>query len=197
MPRPSPAPSPRPRRVPHLRALINLVIDEHRRRALPRYNLFWSYYRNAMEVTGRAGARTRPYRLAHEATLPFRSGDDDPDTRLRRQSVIENDIAWRIHAMIDFIFGKPLTIRSQAADPHLRARIDAILHAAWDHSGGLALMQDCALLAHVSATPAWACALDHLAALTLDQRRPRLTPDPHDAHATSAWNSSTPRRPHP
>ncbi|MBX3382755.1 MAG: phage portal protein [Phycisphaeraceae bacterium] len=184
-----------PGEPPISRALINLVIDEHRRRALPRYNLFWSYYRNAMEVTGRAGARTRPYRLAHEATLPFRSGDDDPDTRLRRQSVIENDIAWRIHAMIDFIFGKPLTIRSQAADPHLRARIDAILHAVWDHSGGLALMQDCALLAHVFGHASLGLRLsDHLAALTLDQRRPRLTPDPHDCARHIRLELIDPRR---
>ncbi|MGD9690042.1 MAG: phage portal protein [Phycisphaerales bacterium] len=140
-------------------ALLAALLDEHRRAALPRAELFWSYYRNALDTSGgtpasRAGA-SRPYRLAQERGLPARlTGARAPvwhDDRAiaRREIVIENDIAWRVHAMVDFLFGRSIRLVSAAADPALRERIERALDAAWEASGGMTLLQDAALLAHV------------------------------------------------
>ena len=41
--------------------------------------------------------------------------------------VIENDIAWRIHSLIDFMFGKRPAIQSLADDPSLAQRIETLL----------------------------------------------------------------------
>lgn len=119
---------------------------------LPRFERYWNYYRNplvlAREGSPRAG---RWYRLAQEAGLPPRAtGAADPRPNAeRREVVVENDIGWRVQAMVDFMFGKPVAIRSDAADPDLRATIEGVLEAVWTASGGIALLQDLALLGHV------------------------------------------------
>jgi hypothetical protein len=68
---------------------------------------------------------------------------------VRREVVIENDIAWRLQAMVDFMFGKPVRILSTAAQAGTRARVDQALDAVWEASGGIALFQEAALLSHV------------------------------------------------
>jgi hypothetical protein len=129
----------------------------------------WSYYRNALEPAGLgdslSSTRGRWYRQAQEVGLPPRitgagtalsatfgaSGPTafDDRARARREVVVENDIAWRIHAMVDFMFGKPATVVSTARDQALRALIDPIIDAVWENSGGIGLLQDAALLGHV------------------------------------------------
>ncbi len=109
------------------------------------------------------------YRLAQEQGLPARllgaagsrsgfasasnSGwtlRDDRDTHWRRKEiVIENDVAWRVHTMIDFMFGRPVVIASLATDPQRQRLIERTLDAVWESSGGVGLLQDMALLAHV------------------------------------------------
>ena len=119
---------------------------------LPRHERYWSYYRNPMGVARDGVPRAgRWYRLAQEAGLPPRAtGVADPRPNAeRREVVVENDIGWRVQAMVDFMFGKPLAIRSEARDPALRATIERVLEAAWAASGGIALLQDLALLGHV------------------------------------------------
>ncbi|MDX2148399.1 MAG: phage portal protein [Planctomycetota bacterium] len=141
------------------------AIARHQRRVAPRIHKLWLYYRNDLAET----RSTRGwYRQAQEAGLPprvtgapaFDSPFDlgvrsensivlDDRARGRREVVVENDIAWRIHAMVDFMFGKPVRVMSTARDERLRQRIEQILDAAWEASGGIALLQDAALLGHV------------------------------------------------
>ncbi len=145
-------------------ALLRLVIDEHTTRVLPRLNKLWTYFRNPLRPIGLGGPSQdawprsgRWYRQAQEVGLPARVvGDrvggtialDDRFTR-RREVVVENDIAWRVQAMIDFMFGRPVRVRSTAKDAGLRERIERALDAVWEASGGIALLQDAALLGHV------------------------------------------------
>lgn len=126
------------------------AVENHASDTLPRLRRLWNYYRNPM-LPGRRG---RWYRLAQEAGLPARvtgghaAGLDDRALP-RREVVVENDIAWRIHTMVDFMFGRPVRFASTAGDETLRREIDLVLDAAWERSGGVALLQDAALLAHV------------------------------------------------
>lgn len=130
-------------------ALAALIAD-HDQHTRPRLERLWSYYRNPMHPA--SGARA--YRLAQEQGLPARlraraDGGAWADAPDRRESVIENDIAWRLHVMVDFLFGGPVRLLSLAADEPQRRRIGAAVSAIWERSGGLALLHDAALLAHV------------------------------------------------
>ncbi|MCC6970786.1 MAG: phage portal protein [Phycisphaerales bacterium] len=134
-------------------ALLNLVLDEHRATAIPRLEKLWTYFRNPLTPAGRASPRGW-YRQGQEVGLPSRVLGDpalalDDRAVLRREVVIENDIAWRVQAMVDFIFGKPVTIISTAKDPSKRRLIERLLDRVWEQSGGISLLQDMALLAHV------------------------------------------------
>ena len=150
-------------------ALVAHLIDAHERNERPRLEEMWSYYRNPRRPRAASRARTggawnampdtiaapRAGTQAQEAGLPPRltGARTDPAAddreRGRREIVIENDIAWRIHAMVDFMFGKPVAILSTAHDQTTRDRIERALDAAWEASGGIALLQDFALLGHV------------------------------------------------
>ena len=117
---------------PLSRSLVETLIDRHETRVAPRLAVLWAYYRNPMHA-GPAARHGRSYRLAQEQGLPPRilgpwdrrspaprfAGDDRATHR--KEVVIENDICWRIPTMVDFRFGRPLTITSTAADPALRA----------------------------------------------------------------------------
>lgn len=129
-------------------AMIATAISEHRRLRLPALERSWAYYRNEPEPVPTTGARPRQ---AQEEGLParLRAGRREIDDRTSREVVIENDIAWRVHTMVDFLFGKPLRILSTARDQHARDRIERLLDAVWEASGGVALLQDMALLGHV------------------------------------------------
>lgn len=156
-------------------ALLQLVLDEHRRAARPRLDTLWMYYRNTLRPVAPSrpaalsGAHGGPgsgllaepgrwYRLGQEAGLPTRIAGRSLDSAARRDVVVENDIGWRIQAMVDFMLGKPVKIVSTAPDdPTLtdeqntraRAEIEQILDAVWEASGGIALLQDAALLGNV------------------------------------------------
>lgn len=67
----------------------------------------------------------------------------------RREVVIENDIAWRVQTMVDFMFGRPVRFESLASDAGTRARAERLIESVWERSGGIAMMQDAALLGHV------------------------------------------------
>jgi hypothetical protein len=148
------------------RSALDGAIERHERGVVPRMGLLWDYYRNTM-VGGSAGPHTggqrqgRAYCLAQERGLPARvtgawdrrmtparfAGDDR--AWQRKEIVVENDIAWRIQTMVDFMFGRPLTIASTASDPGLRRQIERVLEAVWESSGGIALLQDMGLMGHV------------------------------------------------
>jgi hypothetical protein len=140
---------------------LDELIDEHERLRRPALENLWNYYRNPMEPaggrsTGRAAGRA--YTLAQERGLPPRligrpagAGPALADDRAqaRREIVIENDIAWRLHTMVDFLFSRPVRLVPVGPDASLHRRIAAAVEAAWEASGGAALMQDMALLGHV------------------------------------------------
>lgn len=127
------------------------AIEEHRAVRVPALRRMWAYYRNAPEtVMGEDGVRTR---LPQEAGLPprlrGRSAEMDDRAAARREVVIENDIGWRVDTMVDFMFGKPVVLVSTAGEESRRRLIERVLDAAWEASGGAALLQDAALLGHV------------------------------------------------
>lgn len=145
--------------------LLEALIDEHRRRTLPRLQRLWRYYRNPLEPAC-GGADGRPLLPAQAEGLPPRlqppgtpgnpgspESSDHPALRRQRERVIENDIAWRVHALVDFMFGRPLTLRSTAGDagasPERVAELQRFLHAVLDRQGGVTFLQDLGLLGAV------------------------------------------------
>jgi len=120
-------------------------LDVHLRRTRPRLRRLWRYYRNPVmssEIEGR---------LAQTQGLPdrLRPTKSQPPNSRPRELVVENDIAWRIHALVDFMFGKPASISSLSHDPARAASLDGLLREVFDASGGVAFFQDLALLGSV------------------------------------------------
>lgn len=126
--------------------VVAAAVARHRSQGRRR-ELLWSYWRNEMTETGDG---TRGVRVSQERGLPARL------TRVTagplagpREVVVENDIAWRIGTMIDFLFGKPLRVVSAAADAATAGRIERALEEVWRSSGGMGLLGDAAVLGHV------------------------------------------------
>ncbi len=128
-------------------ALLAHLIDDHTRRRVPELEQYWGYYRTRAESMGRNPSRVQ--RGAQVHGLPDRLTKVSRHDGSIREIVIENDIAWRIHTMVDFMFGKPITMVSTARDEGLRREIERALDEVWESSGGIALLQDMALLGHV------------------------------------------------
>ena len=106
--------------------------DEHDR---PRYERLWSYYRNELPVhSARRVTSATAWRAAHRPAqamgLPERFSRPLETSGEPREIVIENDIAWRIDSIVDFVFGRPYELRSRAAQPELVADIERTLGSA-------------------------------------------------------------------
>mgnify|MGYP006270037437 CR=1 FL=1 len=135
---------PSPRHTPDPVAATDWArrLAEHREHRAPRLARLWQYYRNPsvrMPDTGRtlpAQAQGLPARLRR------RPDADTPP----REIVVENDIAWRIHTLVDFMFGRPVGLRSTAADPDRARRLESLLHAVFEANGGVDFFQNLALL---------------------------------------------------
>jgi hypothetical protein len=117
------------------------------------FNRLWDYYANPMTEAVQTGAdSSRGYVQAQETGLPLRitgrTTGEGGDIQ-RKEVVIENDIGWRINAMVDFLFGRPIEIKSKAAAADRRRAIEAILKAVFDGSGGAVFFQDLAVLGSV------------------------------------------------
>ncbi|MBL7140763.1 MAG: phage portal protein [Planctomycetes bacterium] len=133
------------------------------------FNRLWAYYRNDLSPLG-AGlpfaerdrdwlASAKPYTQAQEFGLPARitgcshlglGGAGVPQPGLsRKEVVIENDIAWRIDTGIHFLAGNPVGMESLARRSEDARRIEAVLSAVWNASGGISLLQEIALLGAV------------------------------------------------
>lgn len=115
-------------------------VEAHEREVLPRLHRLWNYYRNPETRADASGAA----RLAQAEGLPLRLRSG-----ARREVVIENDIAWRLHAMVDFMFGQSPAALSTAPDESKRERIQRAVDATLEASGGIGLLQDMALLGAV------------------------------------------------
>ena len=117
----------------------------------PRLRRLWDYYRNPRVPASRFDdPSARPYRQAQEWGLPSRITGDTSDAQVgRKEIVIENDIGWRVDAMVDFLFGQPIVIGSTLADESRRTRIDALIRAILARNGGIAFLQKLAVLGAV------------------------------------------------
>lgn len=101
------------------------------------FGRMWDYYVNTMAETTGTGAASkaaeagRCYVQAQEAGLPARItgvlrnpsagvfGGRAVGQIQRKEVVIENDIAWRINATVDFLFGKPVSFVSRSPDAEI------------------------------------------------------------------------------
>jgi hypothetical protein len=145
---------------------IDWLVDERSVEIQLYFGRLWEYYANTRRegfVGGAAGRgeRGRSYYQAQEYGLPSRitgvvhtgsggvfNGQAVKDIQ-RKEVVIENDIAWRINAGIDFLFGKPVSIVCKSPDSQKRADIEAILKAVFAANGGIGFFQDMAVLGSV------------------------------------------------
>src|SRR5262245_19832667 len=113
----------------------------------PRYRRLWAYYRNPMKPLEQP-ADDKPYRQAQEWGLPtritgYRAGEIPQRVGdiARKEVVIENDIAWRIETMVEYLFGKPLVLMSTASDPARRELITDLLRQVLAGNGGMLFLQ--------------------------------------------------------
>ena len=130
------------------------------------FGRLWDYYQNPMletvsPVQSRIEESRRGYVQAQEIGLPARitgrvysSGDSasfgqDVADIQRKEVVIENDITWRINAMVDFLFGQGIQIASKAAEAQRRRDIESVLNAVFEANGGAVFFQDMAVLGSV------------------------------------------------
>ncbi|MHC4666537.1 MAG: hypothetical protein ACYS9T_11385, partial [Planctomycetota bacterium] len=109
------------------------------------FGRLWDYYANPIceaEVTGAGGRRVseagRCYVQAQEYGLPCRItglvhranagvfGGRAVQEMERKEVVIENDIAWRTNASVDFLFGKPVSFVSKSPARDKRVEIESI-----------------------------------------------------------------------
>ena len=134
------------------------------------FGKMWEYYANPImdlhrganhSVEQKANENGKCYIQAQEYGLPARitgltrcaeagvyGGRPVGDIR-RKEVVIENDIAWRVNAAVDFLFGKPISVVSRAPDGKKRAEIEGIIKAVFSASGGIGFLQDMAVLGAV------------------------------------------------
>ncbi len=132
------------------------------------FGRLWDYYANPrIEATGAGPAERklnesgRCYVQAQEYGLPARItglvhsahtgvfGARPVGQVQRKEVVIENDIAWRANATVDFLFGKPVTFVSKSPDEPKRTQIESILKAVLAVNGGIGFLQDMAVLGSV------------------------------------------------
>ncbi len=148
-------------------AYVDWLVNEQSLAQMLHFQRLWGYYRNPMQEpysSGMADAQpetARSYLQWQEYGLPSRItgmrygyfGDTVTATPAgqiqRKEVVIENDIAWRIDTMVDFLFGKNIQIRSQACDRERARQITRILQAVFEANGGASWLQQLALLGSV------------------------------------------------
>ena len=146
---------------------VDWLVGEHAIDRIVHCEKLWGYYQNEMRelvsLSGAAdgGGAARPYRQAQEYGLPSRItglscgffgglfSAAGANCSGRKEVVIENDIAWRIDAMVDFLFGKKVGIVSRAEDPARADEIVRILNAVFDANGGPTFFQEVALLGSI------------------------------------------------
>ena len=141
---------------------VTYLVEQEAVDAFLHFSRLWDYFRNPITpATGVAAetlnANSKPYFQVQEIGLParitgvnrFGIGGEQLTNIARKEVVIENDIAWRVQTMIEFLFGKPISIRSLARTPALADTIEGIVKALFDANGGQGFFQELALLASV------------------------------------------------
>lgn len=147
---------------------IDWLVDEQWVNMQVHFGRLWDYYQNPMySTTGLSAAdsklneSSRTYVQAQEVGLPARitgvkrtemsgllGGKTIADIE-RKEVVIENDIGWRINAMVDFLFGKGVDIVSRTQDKSRQTEINKILKQVFNINGGARFFQDMAVLGAV------------------------------------------------
>jgi hypothetical protein len=145
---------------------VEWLVDEHSVDIRTHFSKMWEYYANirqeVISVDGRRDSTNgRCYVQAQEYGLPPRitgfvhsantgvfGGRRVRDVQ-RKEVVIENDIAWRINAAVDFLFGKPVSFVSKSPDSQKQAKIESILKAVFGANGAVGFFQDMAVLGSV------------------------------------------------
>ncbi len=149
-------------------AFVDWLVDEQWVDTGSHFGRLWDYYQNQMYesvagvgASGGGGGSGRNYVQAQEYGLPSRitgvvypstsgvSGGRTAGGVQRKEVVIENDIAWRINAMVDFLFGKGVKLVSKSPDGQKRREIERILNAVFASNGGAGFFQDMAVLGSV------------------------------------------------
>ncbi|MEO0475878.1 MAG: hypothetical protein AAF085_07910, partial [Planctomycetota bacterium] len=130
----------RPTTKPTTPSDLEQRVTEHVAHEMPRQTKRWRYYRNP-----RSGASGQPQPAQAEG-LPARL---QPAQGRSREVVIENDIAWRVHTLVDFMFGKPVELTPQIPDLQRAGLIRRFLNAVIEVNGGANLLQDLAVLGTV------------------------------------------------
>ena len=147
---------------------IEWLVEEQSINIQSHFAKLWEYYSNRIyEASGAGGSDKklnesgRCYLQAQEYGLPTRItglvhsasagvfGSRAVKDVQRKEVVIENDIAWRINAAVDFLFGKPISFVSKSPDSQKRSEIESILKAVFAANGGIGFFQDMAVLGSV------------------------------------------------
>ncbi|MFA5291636.1 MAG: phage portal protein [Phycisphaerae bacterium] len=147
---------------------VDWLVDEQWVDMQTHFGRLWDYYQNPMyspaglsAADAKLNESARTYIQAQEIGLPARitgvkriqtsgllGGRAVADVE-RKEVVIENDIGWRINAMVDFLFGKGADIVSRAEDKNRRIEIDKIIKQIFNANGGVRFFQDMAVLGAV------------------------------------------------
>lgn len=179
------------RSIPLSEALLEHLIAEHEAVRLPRFQRLWQYFRNALaEPDALGGSGGAPAQAAGLPSRLARGRRPSQDDRIQREVVIENDIAWRIHTLVDFMIPEAPKIVSKAADPRVRHEVETLLDAIINAAGGVALWQNAALLASVYGSVEFLLECDGLATL-----RPTGAASQADAGHASAAPGAVPSNP--
>lgn len=146
-------------------SFVDWLVDEKWVEAGLHYGKLWDYYDNPMRQASPRGSgegglqeTARNYVQAQEVGLPPRitglvyssagEGRSVGDIQ-RKEVVIENDIAWRVNAMVDFLFGKGVTFVSRSPAAARRRELERIIKAVFSANGGTGFFQDMAVLGGV------------------------------------------------
>jgi hypothetical protein len=147
---------------------VEWLVDEYSVDIQTHFAKLWEYYTNpTYEITGvgafdrklnesgrcyvqaqEYGLPARITGLVHSANVGLLGARPVRDVQ-RKEVVIENDIAWRINAAVDFLFGKPITVVSKSPDSQKRSQIESILKAVFAANGAIGFFQDMAVLGSV------------------------------------------------
>jgi len=147
---------------------VEWLVDEHSVNVARHFGKLWEYYVNSMveasglgacerkvSESGRCYVQAQEYGLPSRITGLLRLGNAGalggrPVTDIQRKEVvIENDIAWRVNAAVDFLFGKPVSFVSRSPDGQERSRTESIIKAVFAANGGISFFQDMAVLGSV------------------------------------------------
>ncbi len=147
---------------------VEWLVDERSVDIRTHFSRLWEYYANNRQDVNSVGDSVRKvnelgrcYVQAQEYGLPPRitgfvhsantgvfGGRRVRDVQ-RKEVVIENDIAWRINAAVDFLFGKPVSFVSKSPISQKQAKIESILKEVFGANGAVGFFQDMAVLGSV------------------------------------------------